>query len=274
MSAAVYAVHAARWARTNQRATIQDCSSLRRPSTFSRCTWATTPKSPKHYTDVVYNSFLKEWEQEQARLLSRCWRGRLKGLRQEVASRTKAVKQWTLRNPITTSSLAGLVSTVASDFLVQRYFEKRESTDLRRSAIMGFFGLSYIGFLQHFLYTGFWPMFLKASRLTGPKAVVFQVFGDQGIYMPCAYLPVFYTVKEMAGPTGLFITAPEAAVAGVARYWQNVTSDLQLCYCYWLPMQGISFSLIPTALRVVFMSAASLGWQLGLGAAMLRSSGG
>ena len=161
------------------------------------------------------------------------------------------------------------------DFLVQRYFEKRESTDLRRSAIMGalcrtrlirplphktprsvgkhgqdtsekgigylvgtddlrlssveaavsgvrvrryslpkagvgkpvkpalaaiegLFGLGYIGFLQHFLYTGFWPKFLKAgtrctsgdcmgrtlwaevSRLTGPKAVLFQVFGDQG----------------------------------------------------------------------------------------------
>eukprot|EP00437_Effrenium_voratum_P030144 CAMPEP_0181406032 /NCGR_PEP_ID=MMETSP1110-20121109/5064_1 /TAXON_ID=174948 /ORGANISM="Symbiodinium sp., Strain CCMP421" /LENGTH=247 /DNA_ID=CAMNT_0023528435 /DNA_START=28 /DNA_END=768 /DNA_ORIENTATION=+ len=236
---------------------------------FRRLTWATTPKSPKHFTDVVYSSMLKEWEQEQARLLSRCWRGRLKGLRLELTSRAKAAQQWTLRNPITTSSLAGLTSTVASDFLVQRYFEKRESTDLRRSAIMGLFGLGYIGFLQHFLYTGFWPKFLKVSRLTGPKAVLFQVFGDQGLYMPCAYLPVFYTVKEMAGPTGLLITTSEAAVAGVARYWENLRSDLQLCYCYWLPMQGISFGVIPTALRVVFMSVASLGWQLGLGVAML-----
>jgi len=240
---------------------------------FRRLTWATTPKSPKQFTDVVYSSMLKEWEQEQARLLSRCWRGRLKGLRLEMTSRAKAAQQWTLRNPITTSSLAGLTSTAASDFLVQRYFEKRESTDLRRSAIMGLFGLSYIGFLQHFLYTGLWPKFVKVSRLTGPKAVLFQVFGDQGIYMPCAYLPVFYTVKEMAGPTGLFISASEAAVAGVARYWENLRSDLQLCYCYWLPMQGISFGVIPTALRVVFMSVASLGWQLGLGVAMLGSSG-
>ena len=33
-----------------------------------RLTWATTPKSPKQFTDVVYSSMLKEWEQEQAGL--------------------------------------------------------------------------------------------------------------------------------------------------------------------------------------------------------------
>ncbi|CAE7350803.1 unnamed protein product, partial [Symbiodinium pilosum] len=140
---------------------------------------------------------LKEWEQEQARMLARCWRGRLKGLRLEVRTRAKAVHQWSTRNPITTSSLAGLFSTGVSDFLVQRCFEKRETIDLRRSTIMGLFGLGYCGFLQHFLYTGFWPNVLKASRLSGAKAVAFQVFGDQGIYMPFAYLPLFYAVKDM-----------------------------------------------------------------------------
>jgi len=256
MSTAVYAVHAAQWARQGAPPRREFFSQL-------RLKLRKAPKVEIPFTDcatgwnVVYGTMLRQWEEEQARLLAKTWRGRVQALKEMFAK----------ARPLIVSCTSGLGVLTISDLMIQKVVEQRKEVDVTRTAAMGLFGLGYCGFLQHFLYTRLWPLILQAARLSGSRAVAFQVLGDQGVYMPLMYLPIFYASKEMACAGQLIW---ETAMTGVQRCKENLMADVQLSCCYWVPVQAMTFGIIPLALRVFFMSMAGLVFQVGLQTAMLH----
>lgn len=259
MSTAVYAVHAAQWA-ARQGATSaprrEFFSQLRLKLRNARKVEMPFPAETSGW-NVVYGTMLRQWEEEQARLLAKTWRGRVQAMRETFSE----------IRPLMVSTASGLMVLTVSDVMVQKAVEKRKEIDVTRTTAMGLFGLGYAGFLQHFLYTRLWPLILQAARLSGSRAVAFQVLGDQGVYMPLMYLPIYYASKEMAC-AGQMIW--ETAMAGVQRCRENLMTDLQLCCCYWIPVQAVTFGLVPLAARVFFMSMAGVVFQVGLQTVMLQ----
>ncbi|CAJ1437748.1 unnamed protein product [Effrenium voratum] len=254
MSTAVYAVHAAQWARNNPRWELSIWKEVQRRLRLFKA----PPKADRW--SVVYSTMQRQWQEEQAQLLARS--SRLQGLRQYAGK----LGAWFRSRPITSSSVSGLVMLFTSDLIIQKAVEKKQQIDFRRTAYMSAFGLGFVGFAQHFIYTSFWPMMLQATGLTGIRAVIFQVIGDQGVYMPALYLPIYYGMKEMACAGQIYL---QTALRGVKRCHNNLASDVQMACSYWVPVQVLNFGLMPLTVRVLFMSGAGLLYQLLLGAAAL-----
>ncbi|CAK8998320.1 Uncharacterized protein SCF082_LOCUS5591 [Durusdinium trenchii] len=223
MSAAVYAVHAAQWA---QRGALSAPGPRREFFSQLRLRLLRqVPDAPLRcagWKEVAYGTMLRQWEEEQAKILAKTWKGRLQATKGRLG-------------PVVVSCTSSVAVFITSDLMVQKAVEKRPEVDVTRTSVMGLFGLGYAGFAQHFLYTRLWPFILQAARLSGPRAVAFQVLGDQGFYMPLIYLPIFYSTKEMACTNKLLW---ETAQAGVLRWQENLAADLTLCSGYWIPVQA------------------------------------
>eukprot|EP00913_Durusdinium_trenchii_P004524 g4201.t1 len=213
MSAAVYAVHAAQWA---QRGALSAPGPRREFFSQLRLRLLRqVPDAPLRcagWKEVAYGTMLRQWEEEQAKILAKTWKGRLQAGFPPEGRATKG-----RLGPVVVSCTSSVAVFITSDLMVQKAVEKRSEVDVTRTSVMGLFGLGYAGFAQHFLYTRLWPFILQAARLSGPRAVAFQVLGDQGWHG---------------------VGVAKVIEAGVLRWQENLAADLTLCSGYWIPVQA------------------------------------
>jgi len=175
------------------------------------------------------------------------------------------------RYPLRFAVAYGGAKTLAADELVQRYVERRDVVDRRRSAVFLLFGFMQVGFVQYQLYVNIFtrlfptaatfaaaPLAVKCTDAAGMRNLFKQVGLDQLVYHPFCYFPVFYTCQEVihseiADPITLVRNA-------LTAYAPNALDDLKALWKIFVPVSILQFSIMPMHLRVPFTATFGFVW--------------
>ena len=84
------------------------------------------------------------------------------------------------------------------------------------------------------------------------KAVVFDNF----FFTPLCYFPVWYVFKDCVMGAGQGHTPASA----VRHYAAEAKDHLTASVWYWVPLQSLTFSVVPAHLRVAFLSVGATGY--------------
>ena len=114
------------------------------------------------------------------------------------------------------------------------------------------YGSLYTGISCHFIYNVWFPL-IFGTAIT-PITVFKEVALDSLVIGPCVCLPVAYLVKavvfDYSISEALSKYADDVRLNGLLiKYWS-----------LWLPVQALTFSVVPEHLRVFFMACVSFFW--------------
>jgi len=139
---------------------------------------------------------------------------------------------------------AGLLST-SGDLIAQNITKERSSSyDLKRTAIMGCLGFSWVA---PFSIT--WFRYLRTLNLSVMKNVlVDQLFGFTTCYAGFLYL------HSLMHNHGDIVVAHKIVKE---KYASVITQG----WMVWIPVQTINFLVVPFFLRILYIQSVSLLWQ-------------
>ena len=153
------------------------------------------------------------------------------------------MNKWIYQYPFASGVLLTTVKTSAADILVQKYIEQKE-INIRRNMLFSFFGFSYLGSWQYYLYNHLFEKHFKT-----PFA---KVFVDQCIHHPFLYFPFFYGLKS--------IVYQKPLESAYHEYKTNICQDILSCWSIWVPAQYINFKYMPIPYRIPFVCTISFLW--------------
>lgn len=89
------------------------------------------------------------------------------------------------------------------------------------------------------------------------SSVVEQVALDMALISPLLCLPVAYLMKSS-------MNAEESLRQGLEKYWTHVQEEglLVKYWMLWIPVQTLTFGVIPQHLRIPFIAAVSFLWLM------------
>jgi len=125
------------------------------------------------------------------------------------------------------------------------------SIDARRNFSFIMYGGLYQGIAQFIIFNQIFPLIFGDG--TDITTVISKVLFDNMFVSPLLCLPVAYLVKSVVYQ----FTLEEAK----SRYIQDVKDGLIFKYwCFWMPAQSLTFSVVPEHLRILFIAAVSFFW--------------
>mmetsp|Transcript_10977 Transcript_10977/g.23325 ORF Transcript_10977/g.23325 Transcript_10977/m.23325 type:complete len:246 (+) Transcript_10977:457-1194(+) len=132
--------------------------------------------------------------------------------------------------------------------------EKDFCFDARRSAVFLLYGGLYQGMAQEAIYNDFMPKYFGTS--TDFKTVVSKVIADMGFITPLICIPMAYFVK------GLLVG--DSFSVSLQNYWGDVVHRGVLFknWMIFVPVQCLTFSVIPPHFRVSFVAFVSFFWVI------------
>jgi hypothetical protein len=170
-----------------------------------------------------------------------------------------------VRHPFIFGVSVTAIKTGTVDVFVQKYIEKAEKLDVRRTTIFTTFGVLYLGAWQYLLFVKIMPKLVpgaatfaakslgdKMKDLPGLKGLLIQNFVENGINNPLLYFPIFYTLKE-------YIEGGKLE-NGIQKYKDNMYKDVMDIWSLWVPAQFINFAFSPMWFRVPFVACVSALW--------------
>lgn len=184
---------------------------------------------------------------------------------------TSAINSFFETQPYLASFLTCSVKASAADMIAQQQGESAEgeietknevdtTSEVDVSRNLGFllYGGLYTGCFQNFLYNGLFPIWFgtDSSWITITK----QVLADNFIFGPLLCLPIAYVFK------GCFASDQELSIdslrSGLDKYREDVFERnlLKTYWMIWMPVQFLTFSVIPPHFRVVFVALVSFFW--------------
>ena len=155
-----------------------------------------------------------------------------------------------------------IISTSAA---VQERNNDYEPVDLKRNVAFLFYGGLYQGVAQEYLFVHWFPTLF--GKMDDPiLSVAMQVCFDNFIIAPFLCLPVFYVARSFIPTIGndnnLVVGIEERIRKAFDSYWNDVTYE-QLLFKYWLlwiPVQTLTFGVVPEHYRVTFVAIISFVW--------------
>eukprot|EP00542_Grammatophora_oceanica_P022776 CAMPEP_0194026644 /NCGR_PEP_ID=MMETSP0009_2-20130614/954_1 /TAXON_ID=210454 /ORGANISM="Grammatophora oceanica, Strain CCMP 410" /LENGTH=195 /DNA_ID=CAMNT_0038665461 /DNA_START=232 /DNA_END=819 /DNA_ORIENTATION=- len=152
----------------------------------------------------------------------------------------------------------------AADLVVQRQTPGQEAEeskdektkiDIPRNMAFLLYGGLYQGCVQEFIYNNVFPTVFGTD--VTPITVLEQVAVDLLGLTPFLCLPVAYLVK--AG-----IHHEQTLQEGLEKYVSHVEQEglLFKYWAVWLPVQTLTFSVIPHHFRIAFIAVASFFWLM------------
>jgi len=161
-------------------------------------------------------------------------------------------RQW----PLTTGIVTTVIKTSAADLIAQKVVERREKVDWRRQGLFAFFGITYLGGFQYYLYNSFFSSICKPiTNVVGHLGVApVKVFIDQCIHHPFCYFPCFYSLKGLV--------EGRTIEKSLDLYWQDLWDNCIALWSLWVPLQFINFAFVPRHLRIPFVAGISLAWTV------------
>lgn len=190
-------------------------------------------------------------------------------------------------SPLGFAVLVATGKTAAADLLTQRCIEQRSELDRRRLAFFTFFGCTYLGFFQYYLYVRcFGRWFPHASRFAeaptlaarlsdraGLRDLWLQVAAGNFVHIPFVFLPSFYCMQEICerGRAASMSTALE-------KYAANARADLLAAWQIWIPGHAVFMSVpmwlrLPTNHALSFLYVCVLSFSRGQVASTERATG-
>lgn len=128
------------------------------------------------------------------------------------------------------------------------------SFNLRRNFAFLFYGGAYQGMFQEFLYNTVFPVLFGEGG--GAVMAVSKVSFDMLVITPFLCLPVAYVIKALV--------FQETVVDGIGRYLNDVKNN-KLLFKYWMiwiPVQSLTFTIIPIHYRITFIALFSFFWLI------------
>ena len=145
----------------------------------------------------------------------------------------------------------------AADMIAQNQeIRKAQSSEIntRRNLAFILYGGAYQGVFQEHMYNHIFPVLFGSG--TDPITVASKVVFDILLLNPLLCLPVAYLSKSV-----IFKYSPKQAIE---RYISDIKERnlLQKCWSLWLPVQCLTFSVVPEYLRIAFIACVSFFWLI------------
>ena len=156
----------------------------------------------------------------------------------------------------------GAIKASAADFVAQKSSAsapdsvKTTETVLSYKRNLAFFlyGGLYLGMFQEFLFNGVYPRIFGGG--TGIITAAKTVFLDIIIIYSSLGLSMAYILKALV--------FRETFMEGFRRYVNDVKNNnlITKCWQLWVPVQFITFTVIPTHFRTSFVAFVSFFWMI------------
>ncbi|KAJ1454009.1 hypothetical protein M885DRAFT_522489 [Pelagophyceae sp. CCMP2097] len=154
-------------------------------------------------------------------------------------------------HPWTTAFTTCLVKGCISDVVAQRIVEGNAKVDVKRTAVYGFYGGWYCGWVQHGVYN------IIYTRMFGPSATVFnavrKVAFDSIVTVPVVVFPVYYMYKHT-------LYDGDGPLAGLKDCQAHLVEMCTSYYTVWVPANLLVFTIVPVRFRIGMIACTSLGW--------------
>mmetsp|Transcript_20558 Transcript_20558/g.58443 ORF Transcript_20558/g.58443 Transcript_20558/m.58443 type:complete len:320 (-) Transcript_20558:87-1046(-) len=139
----------------------------------------------------------------------------------------------------------------------QKQADDASSLDLSRNVGFLLYGGLYTGLAQNYLYTVLYPSWFGLDD--GWTLVAKEVMLDNAVFAPLVCLPIAYAFKT-AFTTGDFTL--NALTSGLDKYIDDIMNRglLFKYWSIWIPVQFLTFGVIPHHFQVAFVAFVSFFW--------------
>ena len=179
----------------------------------------------------------------------------------KVSNIPSKVNCFAKRRPVVFGSGIAFLKTIGADLAVQTYLENKKisEVDWKRNMAIGGFGLFYTGAFSAVLYGKLYPFLF--NRIKNQKlATVGQLSLDLLIHTPFIYFPVYHIYKNTINKQEFSVASVSSVCDGY--FHDSIKRDVPKMWGVWLPAHCLTFTLIPTHLRVPWITAISFGWTM------------
>lgn len=158
--------------------------------------------------------------------------------------------------------------------------QRQNSVDVSRNLAFLVYGGLYQGLCEQFVYTTLFPSWF--GNYPAWESVALQVITDVAFIGPLVCLPTAYVFMNLFASSTTATTSPpittigapcdidnsvpsllhRAVVAGLEKYRTDVQVShlLWKYWTLWIPVQSVTFGLVPPHFRVAFIALISFGW--------------
>lgn len=194
------------------------------------------------------------------------------GLQTALSATGAAIDSFFQTSPYLSAFLTCSFKATAADYVAQTQSSDESSEmedtcndedttnglDYQRTLAFLVYGGIYQGLFQELLYSGIFPAIFGIDPTW--QGVATQVSLDMFLIGPFICLPVAYIVKSAFMADELNMAAIQSTFE---KYVQDVTQRglLFKFWAVWIPVQSLTFSVIPRHFRVAFIAFVSFFWM-------------
>lgn len=168
------------------------------------------------------------------------------------------ITAWPKANPFAFGVGVAGMKTIAADLLVQKYIERKEKIDLKRTGLFAVFGFAYLGVFQYGMYVTLFkrlfpnmqrfadlPFRQKLTDRPGQIDLLKQIGFDCFIH-PIWFFPIYYTMKEsIQGPSNVLNGGDASTIVdnAMTKYKKNALDDWIAFWKIWIVGDAVVMSL-------------------------------
>lgn len=183
----------------------------------------------------------------------------------DIAGTASTIDAFYQTQPYAAAFMTCSLKASAADLVVQIKGEEKENewdkegrhdvVDFPRNIGFLLYGGMYQGCVQEYLFNHVFPSVFGESHSW--TTVVEQVALDMIVITPFLCLPVAYTMKAIVSPN-------DSIIDGLRKYASHVQNEglLLRCWSIWTPVQFLTFSVVPSHLRIPFIAFVSFFWLM------------
>lgn len=157
------------------------------------------------------------------------------------------VKGWAMSRPLQAASTILAVKGVFCDTIAQKVIERKEEWDVKRTAVLSFYGGCTEAPLAYFVYSVVFPRWFPTKNL---KNLLGMIAVDNFCVWPLMIYPTFYLIN------GKVLEGKSYSEVG-QRYRREFWEVNSVSLTVWLPVNAVNFWIMPTQLRASFMACVA-----------------
>ena len=179
----------------------------------------------------------------------------------KVSNIPNKVNCFAKRRPLVFGSGIAFLKTIGADLAVQTYLENKKlnEVDWKRNMTIGAFGLFYTGAFSSLLYGRLYPFLFNGIK-NKKVATLGQLSLDLLIHTPFIYFPVYHIYKNTVNKQEFSMASVGSVCDGYFN--DSIKRDVPRMWGVWLPAHCLTFTIIPTHLRVPWITCISFGWTM------------
>jgi len=188
----------------------------------------------------------------------------IRGSSAEATTEDDDIDLQSTRNGVSVSASNAETATATLELTNDSAVAPTAPVDLPRNLAFVAYGGLYQGVFQEFLYGVMFPQWFDNSI----QSIAIQVCLDNLFIGPFICMPIAYLVKSIVTSSSSTTTTdnptPEDLIkAGLDHYVEDVTQRgiLFKYWAIWLPVQTLTFGVIPHHFRIAFIALFSFLWM-------------